>query len=77
MSELTPCDACSELILNGGRSTKPHPALHLVEERPFRGAMLGGWEETTYRCKTCSAVIEHTNDKNEFAPFWWLSNGSA
>lgn len=34
--------------------------------------MFGGWEESTYQCNVCGSVIEHTNDKNEFAPWWWL-----
>ena len=34
--------------------------------------MFGGFEEITYSCSTCAAIIEHTNDKNEVAPFWWF-----
>jgi hypothetical protein len=70
------CAACDDLIKTGGRFSEPHKALRLIETRPRRGSMFGGWEETTYQCETCSAVIEHTNDKNEFPPFWWEASGS-
>jgi hypothetical protein len=34
--------------------------------------MFGGHEEVIYRCSVRSSVIEHTNDKNEFAPYWYF-----
>ena len=55
-----------------GRRDKPHPQLKVLNSRECRGSMFGGWEETTYRCDECGALIEHTNDKNEFAPFWYF-----
>jgi hypothetical protein len=36
-----------------------------------------GHEETIYRRATCGSFIEHTNDKNEFAPFWYVVNDPA
>jgi uncharacterized protein (DUF983 family) len=67
-----PCSACLEQVKKG-RYDDPHPALHVVKTTPYRGSMFGGWEETTYQCRECSAIIDHTNDKNEFAPFWWFA----
>jgi hypothetical protein len=71
LASLSPCRACLEQVAKG-RHDGPHSALAAVTVKPFRGSMFGGWEETTYKCQTCSAIIEHTNDKNEFAPFWWF-----
>jgi hypothetical protein len=70
-----PCAACREQVTKG-RHDRPHAALLAIDTREARGSMFGGWEETTYRCQTCSAVIEHTNDRNEVAPFWWFSKES-
>ncbi len=67
-----PCAACREQVTKGRRD-RPHAALAMIDGKECRGSMFGGWEETTYRCRECSAVIEHTNDKNEFAPFWWFA----
>ncbi len=67
----TPCADCKEQVTKG-RQTDPHQHLRLLSTRPFRGSMFGGWEEMTYQCGVCGAVVEHTNDKNEFPPFWWF-----
>lgn len=67
-----PCAACREQVTKG-RHDWPHAALLVIDIREFRGSMFGGWEETTYRCQTCLAVIHHTNDRNEVAPFWRFS----
>jgi len=66
-----PCSACKEKVEEDRRSL-PHQDLEITEVKKFRGSMFGGWEETTYKCRICSSVIRHTNDKNEFAQFWWF-----
>jgi hypothetical protein len=68
-----PCFACQKQV-NMSRNSPPHCNLHLIETKSFRSSMFGGWEETTYRCLVCYSSIEHTNDKNEFAPFWWFTD---
>lgn len=73
MTAPTPCQACQEQLKKGRRDS-PHSELRHVDTRPFRGSMFGGWEESTYQCTVCGSVIEHTNDKNEFAPWWWLAS---
>ena len=75
MNAVKPCAACREQVTKG-RHDQPHAALLAIDTKEARGSMFGGWEETTYRCQTCSAVIEHTNDRNEVAPFWWFSKES-
>jgi endogenous inhibitor of DNA gyrase (YacG/DUF329 family) len=72
MHPSNPCPACQAQVTKNRRDA-PHSELVVMEVKPFRGSMFGGWEETIYRCRTCEAVIEHTNDKNEFAPFWWFA----
>jgi hypothetical protein len=67
-----PCSACLEQV-KANRLSKPHPALEFVGQKPFRGSTFGGWEEKAYQCRICGSAIEHTNDKNEFAPFWWFT----
>jgi hypothetical protein len=64
MNAVNPCAACREQVTKG-RHGRPHAALLAIDRREARGSMFGGWEDTTYRCQTCSALIEHTNDKNE------------
>src|SRR3984885_9658343 len=64
MNAVNPCAACRDQVTKG-RHGRPHAALLAIDRREARGSMFGGWEDTTYRCQTCSALIEHTNDKNE------------
>jgi len=66
-----PCEACRLQVIKG-RHDRPHAALVLIDGKEFRGSMFGGWEERTYQCQTCAAIIEHTNDKNEVPPYWWF-----
>jgi len=63
------CENC-EKQKSEGRRGNPHSDLQLQSEKPFRGSMFGGWEEVTYLCKVCGSKVHHTNDKNEFPPFW-------
>jgi endogenous inhibitor of DNA gyrase (YacG/DUF329 family) len=65
------CPACLQQVTKG-RHGQAHQALQVVESKEFRGAKTGGWEETTYQCSTCGSTIEYTNDRNEFAPFWYF-----
>jgi hypothetical protein len=76
MNQPTPCIACLNK-LKLGRHDKPHDNLVLVKTTHFRGSMFGGLEEFAYRCSTCSTLIDHTNDKNEFAPWWWIASSKA
>jgi hypothetical protein len=68
-----PCPACQEQ-LSKKRRDSAHLKLEVLEVRPVPGSLFGGrgWEETTYKCRTCGARIEHTTDKNDFARFWWF-----
>lgn len=73
MTAPSPCLACLEQVKKG-RHDAPHSDLRLTDTRPCRGSMFGGWEEFTYQCSVCGSVIEHTNDKNEFSPWWWFAS---
>lgn len=72
MSHNEICDLCTEQTTKSRRDN-PHQYLELIEEKPIRGSMFGGWEEYTYICKKCGATMHHTNDKNEFLPFWTIT----
>lgn len=72
MEEVQRCVACKKQETLGRRDG-PHADLVVMQERPGRSIM-GGWEETDYRCRVCSSTMTHTNDKNEFAPYWWFTN---
>ena len=71
MTTSTPCHDCQQQVTKGRRDG-PHSHLRLVDSHAFRGSMFGGSEEATYQCGVCGALITHTNDKNDFAPFWWF-----
>jgi hypothetical protein len=69
--QIAPCAACQNQ-LSARRRAAPHPRLTLLATYEARGAMWGGHEEFDYRCEDCGTRIHHTNDKNEFTPFWWI-----
>ena len=70
MTDPTPCQARQDQLKKGWHDL-PHSDLRHVDTRPFRGSMFGGWEESTFQRAVCGSVIEHTNDRSEFAPWWW------
>lgn len=59
------CELCEEQAKKG-RYTEPHT--HLIkknDQRLYRGAMTGGYEEQDYVCKICNAEFTYSNDKND------------
>ena len=46
-----PCDPCRHKVTLGRRDS-PHASLSAQRLTPFRGSMFGGYEETTYKCRT-------------------------
>ena len=58
-----------------GREARPHFKLRMVKTVEFQREMRAGpYEESVYECRACFSTIMHTNDTNEFPPFWWFTN---
>jgi hypothetical protein len=66
-----PCAFCSKQ-LTMKRKSQPHGGLVVVETWAHDSSKGKAWEEVTYKCQFCGSVIEHTNDPEEIAPFWWI-----
>lgn len=58
-----------------GRYDKPHSNLQSVDFKSFNRPMVGGYEETYYKCSVCKAEVTHTNDKHEFRHWFVCSPG--
>lgn len=60
------CHLCEEQAKKQ-RYAAPHENLRpRGEQRIFRGAMTGGYEEQDYICETCGAGFTYSNDKNDY-----------
>ena len=63
---MTICELCEEQTKKQ-RYTDPHEHLKPSgEQRTYRGAMTGGYEEQDYVCELCGAEFTYSNDKNNY-----------
>ena len=67
---MKPCKLCQEQARKP-RYTDPHEHLRPYgEERIYRGAMTGGYEEQDFICEACNSKLTYSNDKNDYG--WFL-----
>ena len=56
-----------------GRGGQPHPDLKLIDKEMKMSTFGSNWEDFTYVCQKCGAMVHHNTDRDDFPPFWTVT----